>query len=322
MQDLIDYLGSSLGESPSIIPYAGKNELPLFLQNEYDVYDGTIHGISVLFIRPKAERLSIERLKKHLKGINEYTEGQPVLWLEGLRSVQRSKLVINRIPFVVAGLQMYLPFLYLNFKEQVVVQRPSVDFFTVATQCVYLHLLLHPREYVSASKISMELHVSVMTATRALRDLEGLKLVTPQGAATRKKYQRIEKRIFWEKGLSRLVTPLMRKVYTRRLPTGLKWYISGESALAHLSMMNEPPHPVYAIYKKNLLIVKEEDILLMDELDDMDYQILEIWKYDPALFSKIGIVDLFSLFASLQKVDEPRQEIEMSALLEEILCRE
>jgi hypothetical protein len=257
-----------------------------------------------------------------LKRINEYTEGQPVLWFEGLRSVQRSKLVTNRISFVVPGLQMYLPFLYLNFKEQVVVQRPSVDLFTVATQCVYLHLLLHPREYVSASKISMELHISVMTATRALRDLEGMKLVTPQGAATRKKYQRIEKKLFWDKGSSLLITPIMRKAYTRRLPTGLKSYISGESALAHLSMLNEPPHPVSAIYKKNLSIVMEEDILLIDELDDMDYQILEIWKYDPALFSKTGMVDLFSLFASLQKVDEPRQEIEMSALLEEILCGE
>ena len=60
----------------------------------------------------------------------------------------------------------------------------------------------------------------------------------------------------------------------------------------------------------------------MDELDDADYQILEIWKYDPALFSKEEIVDLFSLFASLQNVDEPRQEIKMSALLEEILCGE
>lgn len=322
MQDLIDYLSSSLGESPSIIPYAGKNELPLFLQNEYDVYNGIIHGISVLFIKPKAERLSLERLKKHLKRINEFTEGQPILWFEALRSVQRNKLVVDRIPFIVPGLQMYLPFLYLNFKEQVVVQRPSVDLFTVAMQCVYLLLLLHPREYVSASKISMELHLSVMTATRALRDLEMLKLVTPQGSATRKKYQRIEKRFFWEKGLSRLITPVMRKVYTRRLPKGLKWYISGESALAQLSMLNEPPHPVYAIYKKNLPIVNEEDILLMDELDDVDYQILEIWKYDPAMFSKKEIVDLFSLFASLQNVDDPRQEIEMSALLEEILCGE
>lgn len=289
---------------------------------QYDVYHGTIHGISVLFIKPKAERLSIERLKKHLKRINEFTAGQSILWFAGLRSVQRNKLVMDRIPFVVPGLQMYLPFLYLNFKEQVVVQRPSVDLFTVAMQCVYLHLLLHPREYVSASKISMELHLSVMTATRALRDLEMLKLVTPQGSATRKKYQRIEKRLYWEKGLSRLITPVMRKVYTRRLPTGLKWYISGESALAQLSMLNEPPHPVYAIYKKNLPIVNEEDILLMDELDDVDYQILEIWKYDPAMFSKKEIVDLFSLFASLQKVDEPRQEIEMNTLLEEILCGE
>jgi len=322
MQDLIDYLSCSLGESPIIKPYKGQSELPLFLQNEYDIFDGIIHGNPVLFIKPKGIRLQIERLRKNLKKVSEYTSIQPVLWFESLRSVQRRNLVKERIPFVVPGLQMYLPFLYLNFVEQVVVRRPSVEFFTVATQCVYLYLLLHPREYVSASKIAMEVHVSIMTAARALRDLEGLKLVTPKGAATRKKYQRNEKRDFWEKGMSHMVTPVMRTVYTKSLPTSLKCYISGESALAHLSMLNEPPYPVFAIYKKNLSIIQEEDVLLMDEMDDVDYQVVEIWKYNPALFSTVDTVDLFSLFSSFQIVDDPRLEIEINALMEEILCGE
>lgn len=322
MQGLIDYLFSSLGETPILKPYGEQNELPLFLQNEYAIFDGTIHGNPVLFIKPKGIRLSIERLKKNLKRISEYTSIQPVLWFVSLRSVQRRNLVIERIPFVVPGLQIYLPFLYLNFKEQVVVQRPSVEFFTVATQCVYLNLLLHPREYVSATKTAMEVHVSVMTAARALRDLEALKLVSQKGTATRKKYQRNKKRDFWEKGVSHLVTPVMRKVYTRWLPTALKCFVSGESALAHLSMLNEPTHPVFAIYKKNLSIIQDEDILLMDEMDDVDYQVVEIWKYNPALFSTVDTVDLFSLFSSFHMVDDPRLEIEMSAIMEEILCGE
>jgi hypothetical protein len=54
----------------------------------------------------------------------------------------------------------------------------------------------------------------------------------------------------------------------------------------------------------------------------MDYCRIEVWKYDPGLFAKKGVVDIFSLYAEYAEENDPRVGIEFEQLLKEELCRD
>ena len=87
-------------------------------------------------------------------------------------------------------------------------------------------------------------------------------------------------------------------------------------------MLNAPSHPVYASNKKSLDKIPIEDILQPYDLDDVDYIILELWKYDPGLFSKTETVDPFSLYISMRGQDDPRLDIEFEEIMKEVLCED
>ena len=79
---------------------------------------------------------------------------------------------------------------------------------------------------------------------------------------------------------------------------------SGESALSMCSMLNAPRIPVRAVYKAD---VDVEEIYEIDVRWSSDNNVVnvELWKYDPRLFAKNGIVDPVSLAMSFsENVDE------------------
>lgn len=322
MKKMEKYLANVLGEEIFLQQFEIRSKLPLFLQNEYDFFSCKIHNISCVFLKPKKDHLFISGLQKHIARLRDFTDAQPVLWLDAVRGTQRSNLVRNRIAFIVPDLQLYLPFLYIYFKEEFISPPTHVDHFTASVQEVYLWLLIHPRDYYSAVRISAELNLSAMTASRALRDIEELELITMQGSATRKKYRRIKKEKYWHNGLPYLISPVIREINVRKLPLNINVYLSGDSALARNTMLNAPSHPVYASNKKSLDKIPVEDILQPYDLDDVDYIILELWKYDPGLFSKTETVDPFSLYISMRGQDDPRLDIEFEEIMKEVLCED
>ncbi len=89
-----------------------------------------------------------------------------------------------------------------------------------------------------------------MTATRAVRELLQFDLFALQERGRAKHLKLIDsRRALWEKAKPYLRTPVMKSLWTydRGILDVADARLSGESALARLSMLNEPQQPVVAI---------------------------------------------------------------------------
>lgn len=81
-------------------------------------------------------------------------------------------------------------------------------------------------------------------------------------------------------------------------------------------MINPPNYKVWAINKeylnnKDLEIIKNKDIIKDENLLE-----LQVWEYNPKLFTKNDIVDIVSLYATLKEENGERIEQALEEVLE------
>ena len=308
-----------------------KDKLPLAFMGDYDFYRGKILNKEFLVFHFKGDYLSIPRLQKHFEIIPRFL-GITVpcsLWLDKVSSARREHLINNAIPFFVDEKMVFLPFLGTQLeKRQDAALKPLADKFTTAEQCVFLWILHNKTSECPISRIRNDLKLSQATVARAMLLLMQYGLLTFRGKGTRKKYFRIEAKQFWDTGKKYLQTPVQKRLFLEdiALIRTMEAFTAGEDALAEMSMLEVPEHQCKAVYKKSFDKLKGSVVASPDMLRSENYVIVELWNYDPGLFaktcpdssSKSGIVDIFSLYASLENLTEDvRIEKELEKLMED-----
>ena len=308
-----------------------KDKLPLAFMGDYDFYRGKILNKEFLVFHFKGDYLSIPRLQKHFEIIPRFL-GITVpcsLWLDKVSSARREHLINNAIPFFVDEKMVFLPFLGTQLeKRQDAALKPLADKFTTAEQCVFLWILHNKTSECPINRIRSDLKLSQATVARALLLFTKYGLLTFRGKGTRKKYFRIEAKQFWETGKKYLQTPVQKRLFLEdiALIRTMEAFTAGEDALAEMSMLEVPEHQCKAVYKKSFDQLKGSVVASPDMLRSENYAIVETWNYDPGLFaktcpdssSKSGIVDIFSLYASLENLTEDvRIEKELEKLMED-----
>ncbi len=137
-----------------------------------------------------------------------------------------------------------------------------------------------------------------MTALRVLNDLYHANFITFEiGGMTgrSKEYRRIPDPDYFLRGRDYLKTPVRRSIYIKTRPLGAM--TAGMDALSELSMINPPGHPIMVIDRNKLNKEQIEVIKNKDLIKDTKLVELELWDYDPGLFSNNSHVDLLSLYA-------------------------
>lgn len=310
------YLQENIDEQVTIKPWPKKSDFPIFLKGKYKFYEMTILGIQCIFIEPVDEMPNVDQLQKHLKQINKLVDCKTVLFYKEITRYRRKSLIENRIAFVIEDGQMYLPFLGLDLKKGQEVIREEAKEFTTPAQIAYLYFLYHKEEIVNTTDFAKKLDFNIMTASRALNELYHANLITYAiGGMTgrSKEYGRIKDPDYFLRGRDYLKTPVRKIIYTKTRPIGV--LNAGMDALAELSMINPPDHPIIAIDKSKLNRERIEVVKNKDLIKDTKLVAVEIWDYDPELFSSNGHVDLLSLYASLKEDTDERVE----QALEEVL---
>lgn len=310
------YLKENIDEQITIKPWLKKNNFPIFLKARYNFYKMTILGIQCILLEAVDEMPNVDQIQKHIKQIKNLTDSQIVLFYKDITRYRRKSLIENRIAFVIADGQMHLPFLGLDLKKAEEHVKEEVKGFTTPAQIAYLYFLYHKQEVVNTTEFAKKLGFNKMTASRALNDLYHANLITYEiGGMTgrSKEYKRIPDPDYFLRGRDYLKTPVRRIGFSRTKPLGA--LTAGLDALAGLSMINPPDHPIMAIDRKRLNngqieIVKNKDLIKDEKLVE-----LELWDYDPGLFSNKRHVDLLSLYASLKEETDERVE----QALEEVL---
>ncbi len=324
---LKDFMKNNIDDNFTIMSLTDKNKLPLFLRNNYNFYEINILGESCIMLELVSESPKINSIKKNISTIHKYINKEIVLYFQELSPHRRKSLITNRISFIEGKGQFFLPFLgllingYSNQKDIFSEEKISfVNFtknkFTPIAQVAYLYFLYNKKALITNNKFANLFNITAMSASRALNELYNNNLVTFEigGKTSRSKnYRRIDDPNYYQIGKTLLINPIKKIVYVEKTPNNS--FISGFESLSYISMINPIDYKVRAISNKNYInqnisIVKNEDII-----NDKNLIQLEIWNYDPKLFAKGEIVDILSLYTSLQDIKDERVEKEFDELL-------
>ena len=301
------------GRSIKYEPWDKKSILPLYIVSNYQFYTAYIENIRCIVIIPIEELPTLPSLKKQIQKIRVIDDVPVVLYSKTISFYRRKSLLENHIPFI-TDKQTFLPFigtLLVDEKEPEKIK----DKFVYSTQLLFLAYMYNHEKKVYVSDLSKSLPFSAMTLSRAVKQLEmtDLFLVYKDGVnkVIESKYSHKE---LFEPIQHYLLTPVRQVGYMNQSLVTDYMVLAGETALSEMSMLNPSRLRTYAVYEKDF-----DKRQLIDELIDPEVQVkVEIWAYDPQLFTHTNIADTLSIVLSVKENKDERIE----EVLEDILEKE
>lgn len=291
------------------------NHLPNFIVTRYRLQMTSLNGEKVIFLYPKTELEQIGVLKKHIARIQKNENSPVVLVLKEVTFRQKEYLIREKIPFIVEGKQIYLPFMALYLQERCSAEKPLREVILPSAQMLLLHFIYRGAQELSTSQAAKDLGVTPTSISRASKQLEkmGLLQIKKMGVQ-RILWSEDSSRTLFEKAEDKLVNPIKRTVYIPKELAGADMLESGYLALAEYSMLNEPNAKCYATDK----ISQWKDVMT-NNLQDPQLQVaVEMWRYDPRKLSKQNIVDELSLALALRENTDERVEEAVEEMLNEL----
>ncbi len=286
-----------------------KSSMPLYIAGSYDFRTAYIADKRCIMIKPTEEIATLPALKKQIMKIQEADSVPVILELRTVSPYRRKSLIENNIPFITEK-QVFLPFIGTMLTDEKEPEK-KVKKFVFSAQQLFLFYLYSKKKRMYVSEASKKLPFTAMTLTRAVRQLEatGLFLITKEGVnkVIESKYERSE---LFEKAKKYLSTPVRKMGYIDKSRVVSDMRYAGESALAEKTMLNPSRVITYAVSDKDF-----DKKLLTDELIDPEKQVrLELWAYDPQMFSSDNTADSLSVVLSFQdnsdeRIDEAVEEL-------------
>ena len=246
-----EYIEKILHRDVQITPYEDLGRLPLAYRNGYDVKILTIGSQKALLAAP-VQRVPLAVLRKQYRQMEIYTGFPCVLYMSDMNYYTRDAMLNEGIPFVWEGHQIYLPYIGAFLDDH---QRQPVKAclqISYLTQRLLLTALYQEWQKVTVTKAAEMLNVSKMSITRSFDELEAFNLpyLTVRNRA-RSITADSDKKVMWGNIYGILRNPVITSYALREKPD-LSMPLSGTTALAHYSMLDDGAYPVFAITKKNL----------------------------------------------------------------------
>lgn len=315
----MEYITEILGLPVGRREWEQQECLPFFLIESYNFELVTIGKIVCLFLHPRKELDPVNTLKKHLRRIDELFRLPVVLEMPMLASRRRRALIDARIPFVIPGKQLYLPFLGIMLTERCDAEIPCAvpDQLQPSAQQLILAMILGGCKPMLLTPLSKRFGVTAMTVTRAANQLcsTGLiKKVRTGIGAQKMLITDYPPKELYHKIQPYLIQPVRKTVYISRDKVSPDLFCAGLSALSEMSMLNPPVIQTWGAAEFSFKKGAYTNSLL-----DSDKQCaLQLWKYDPRMISQNGAVDVLSLALSLTADTDERIQQCLDKLLERI----
>lgn len=294
-------------------------DLPIYLSANRSFKMLSYSGFEFILVRISSdEKFGVVAFDKQIKQISS-KYGKPVaLSFDNISRSQRDSLIGKNIPFISDSGQLYLPFLGMILSNRFYQDKNIViEKMMPATQALFLYMLYKSNgEPVMKKDAADYIGITRTSITRASDQLAAMGLISQKKSGRENYMTASEQGIeYYEKARPYLITPLQKTIVTAQDNEYDSLFLSGESALAKHSMLNEPPIPARAVYKSMVDADKipEEDIRWNEKGKAVN---LELWKYDPSLFSSEGTVDPVSLAMCYQDNEDERIENAIEEYLE------
>jgi DNA-binding MarR family transcriptional regulator len=326
LHQTLRYLSQVFGEGAVLAgPGAKTSRLPYFLQDTYEVWSGELLGYPVTLACVKVHQpLAFKHLVQHAKQLRELLHAPVIIALPDITAGERKQLIAQGLAFVVPGRQLFAPQLGMILSERFGAEpRREQALASPATQALLIWFLNHPpvTEVWHPFEDAATLGYAGMTATRAIRELLQFNLFELE-VRGRAKYLKLTgtRRELWERAKPHLRSPVLRTLWTydRRILDVTGTRCAGESALAQLTMVNEPQQQVVALTGEAAQQVKQAGIFF--ELREIAEGIaVQVWSYKPSMQTQVKTVDPLSLWLSLRDNRDDRVQLALEELEEKFL---
>jgi hypothetical protein len=309
----MDYIEEALGEKVTRQPWPLPDRMPLYFKGLYHIDCATIGGQECLILSPNEELGTVTAVKKHFRRLNEEWSGPVALELPRLTRQRKQTFIAEKIPFIVPGKQLFLPFWGALLQERYDSERASAaDKLQPSAQMLLFCFIYGKNRPLYLSRIPEKFGFSAMTVSRACAQLleTGLFAARKDGARKVLTSELSPKELF-EKARPFLFDPVRKRFYINNaeLPGG--FFTAGESALSQKSMLGEPSVPVYGTVKTTKFASRSEKLLDSEKQCQM-----ELWRYDPTILSGESSADALSLVLSLACLQDERVEMSAEEMLE------
>ena len=295
-------------------------DLPVYITAKRSFFRMSHKEMEFILVRlSEKEKFGVVAYEKQAKIILE-KYGIPVAFeFENMNRTQRDGLLERNVPFIYKTVQLYLPFLGMALSDRFVHQKKTkTEKMMPVTQALFLYLLYFCKDNPVLKKdVAKALGVTRTSITRASDQLDAMGLIRQENHGKECHMITNGKGIeLFEKAKPYLIDPVQQTVTTVVDKDSLSLPLSGESALSKQTMLNAPKVPVRAVYKSKIDIKSLQNVDVRWDTDSNVMQI-ELWKYDPSLYEKNGVVDPVSLYMCVENNVDERVEGAMKDYLEE-----
>lgn len=280
-------------------------------------------GVEFLLVcLPAGDRFGVKALRQQAVQYSAVTGLNVAYAFERLSAVQRRVLIRNSVPFLCLPDQISLPFLALalsnSFKKERVI---DLQRLTPAAQILFLFFLYEVRDgEITKSEAADRLHLTKTSITRASEQLLALQLLSQErcGKEIRMRAS-AEGAEYLTLAEAYLIHPVRRSLTVRYLPGMDSYPLAGESALSQRTMLGDPQMRQIAVSGRDPFLKSARSVNARWE-EGEDFCQIEVWKYDPLLFAREGLVDPVSMWLSLRDVPDERVQGELEAFQREFLA--
>ncbi len=314
----MDYITQTLGIPVHRSKWERAAELPFYLTNSYSLESAELGDRHALFLTPVGKLGTIGTIKKHIARLETICPWPVVLELPALSRQRKSSLIAERIPFVVPGKQLYLPFLgaVLSERNDVEAAPEPIDKLLPSAQMLLFAFILGGNKLIFLSDMTKRFHCAAMTMSRAAQQLvqAGLLDRSTQGVQILLSSD-LTPWALYQTALPHLISPVRKTVYIDRAELPKDVFSAGLSALSEQAFINPPFVESWGTVAQEKSFTTKSMLLV----DTTKQCAVEFWKYDPRLVSGSLYVDPLSLAASLSDTSDERVEQSVDTLLREAL---
>ena len=307
----MEYLKRVLGIRV-IYPDDSAAALPNYITARYRLQKATLDGKPAVFVYPVAELDPVDAIKKHLRRI-ESAQGMPAILVpDHLTYRQKEYLLRDRIPFIVDGRQIYLPFMAVFLQERGDGERTETDVMLPSAQLLLLHYIGHGCGEMTTSEAAQKLGLTATSVSRASRQLEDMGLIRTEKRGVQKIISsgKTPKELFTT-AENRMLSPVKRTIFVPKAAIDKELPLSGYSALSEYTMINPPTVTCLAAGS-----VSAREKLSTGRLQDpFDQFEVEFWRYDPGKLTDGRCVDRLSLALALKDDRDERVEEAVNEML-------
>ncbi len=323
VQTVKDYLDKTLALHTQMTPWANVKALPFLLRDRYEFFTLFLMGTKRLLMVAKDKTEETPAVvRKHMEMAQQHWDGEVIYVPQIITAFNRTRLIEQRVPFIVPGRQLYLPDLGVALSEHFKkFAMTPLKTYSPATQFILLDALNNGfGETLNGTTLAKKFNFSPMTSTRVFNELEetGLAAIQTQGRERRLEFN-LPKRELWEKAKAYLRDPIkMSQTNYERDLDSRGYMVAGLTALSRYSSLAEPEEKTYATDMNPDLRAKTIKEHLYPDWDPAQKARVEVWGYDPKRFAKEGRVDPFSLYLTLRWDQDERIEAALEEMMEKV----